>query len=41
MTIHDMMHFGFFSAILVIGVDEIFAQGVSREEALKIERRFE
>ena len=41
MTIHDMIHFSLFSAILVIGVDEIYAQGVSRQEALKIERRCE
>ena len=36
-----MMNFGLFSAILVIGVDEIYAHGVSREEAVKIERRCE
>ena len=41
MTIHDMILFGHLSVILVIGVDEIYAQGVSREEALKIERRCE
>lgn len=34
-----MMNFGLFSAILVIGVNEIY--GVSREETLKIERTCE
>ena len=36
-----MMLFGLFTALLLIGVNEIYAHGVSREEALKIERRCE
>ena len=36
-----MMLIGLFSALLLIGVNEIYAHGVSREESIKIERRCE